>query len=277
MAAKDLETGVEGITPSARKSPDGVVSQADVDTAGYAGDDAQSVSSPPVVRLVAFVRKIWSEAILDVKGMYPPVLEALRRTGRLVSLSLMLIFVVMLASFFMALSHWFTIVFGHLVLRYILPPSIDDTFVRCRLDQTMIMAGVGAFVVNLAPFIIFLLSFPLTFDRTVLEGSTAPANEFIKRITPTNRYALIFMKYAPRLAAGPIGCAIFILLSGEDYSSQESLDPLHAAIAGVGGEVTLTTLAFLKTRFSQRRRRTDPDMTQPGKSGEEVLPLARTT
>ncbi|KAI0646887.1 hypothetical protein C8Q79DRAFT_925563 [Trametes meyenii] len=184
---------------------------------------------------------------------------------------LSLIFVVALACFFMALSHWGTIVFGHILLRYTFPVSVDDTFVRCRLDDTMIFAGIGAFVVNLPQFLVFLLSFPLTFDRTVLEGSTAPANEFVKRITPKNRYALAFMKYAPRLLAGPIGCKIFWFFSG-DNDLTETLDPLHAAMAGVAGEVVLTLLGILKARLQRKRPNAVADGV--GKEGDEVLPLS---
>ncbi len=201
------------------------------------------------------------------------MLDTLRRTVKLCGLVLMLIFVVMLASWFIALSHWFTVVFGHIVLRYAVPATLDNAFAVGQLDNTMIFAGIGAFVVNLPPLIIFLLSFPLTFDRTVLEGSAAPANEFIKRITPKNRYALLFMKYAPRLSAGPIGCKIFWMVSGEYSEPEIALDPLHAALAGAAGEVVLTALGLVKNRLLGKRA--TPSATDAGKDGGEILPMTR--
>ncbi|KAI0361910.1 hypothetical protein OH77DRAFT_1584415 [Trametes cingulata] len=277
MATPDLEAGPEEVVPLTSKSSDGVMSRPDPGVVEKTAHDAPGSGSSPLDRLTAFGRKLQTQATTKALEIYPRALDMLRRTAKLIGLSFALIFVVMMASFFMALSHWFTIVFGHFVLRYILPSNVDETFVRCRIDMTMLLAGVGAFVVNVPPFIVFLLSFPLTFDRTVLEGSAAPANEFIKRITPKNRYALVFLKYAPRLAAGPIGSVIFILLSGEDnYYSVETLDPLHAFIAGVGGEAALTALGFIRVRVMQKWRKSDPVDKQGGKNGEEVLPLSRT-
>ncbi|KAI0670553.1 hypothetical protein C8Q78DRAFT_1036808 [Trametes maxima] len=283
---KDLEVGLGSETPPTipLASPDGgsislpmhdsdgkrPVSLAEGDVAQVAPQRSYALV---VGRLTSWSTRLRTQASTRWTETYPHVLDSLRRTIRLCGLSLMLIFVVALACFFMALSHWCTIVFGHVLLRYTFPVSVDDTFVRSRLDDTMIFAGIGAFVVNLPQFLVFLLSFPLTFDRTVLEGSTAPANEFVKRITPKNRYALAFMKYAPRLLAGPIGCQIFWFFSG-DNDLDETLDPLHATIAGVAGEVALTLLGMLKGRL--RRKRPDAATDGVGKEEGEMLPLPTT-
>ncbi|KAL1947949.1 hypothetical protein VTO73DRAFT_13673 [Trametes versicolor] len=231
------------------------------------------LASPHVARLADYGRRLQAQATAKVAETFSQVLATLRRAAKLCGLVLMLIFVVILASWFIALSHWFTVVFGHIVLRYAVPATLDDAFAEGQLDNTMIFAAIGALVVNLPPLVIFLLSFPLTFDRTVLEGSAAPANEFIKRITPKNRQMLLFMKYAPRLLAGPIGCQIFWLLSGDDSPQKIALDPLHAALAGAAGEGTLTALGLVKNRLLGKRAAVNG--TDPGKSGEEVLPMTR--
>ncbi|TBU32314.1 hypothetical protein BD311DRAFT_687137 [Dichomitus squalens] len=209
------------------------------------------IASPPLTRIITFGRRIHTEALARYEETYPRVLDTLRRVLKLCGLTLMIIFVVMLASWFMALSHWFTVFFGHFVLRYTFPQFLDDAFAKKNLDFTAIFAAIGALVVNLPPFLIFLLSVPLTFDRTVLEGSAAPANDFIKRITPNNWYALMFLKYAPRLSAGPVGCAIYWLLTGPD-EVEDTLDPLHAAIAGAAGELVLSILGYVKNRLKRR-------------------------
>ena len=241
---------------------------------GMATPGAPTSPGTPLERLETLRRRLVAQASAKWSETKPRVLDAFRLIIKLCVLSLMLIFVVLLASWFMALLHWFTIVLGHFVLRHTLPGYIDDAFQKAQLDNTMIFAAVGAFIVNSPPFIIFLLSFPLTFDRTVLEGNAAPANEFLKRITPKNKVALVFLKYAPRLSAGPIGCAIFWAIDGNDHTHEEVLDPLHAAMAGVAGEVVLTAFGLLKGRFLRKPQdATTVDTTK----GAELLPTSKPT
>ena len=206
-------------------------------------------ASPPLARILAFGRHVHAAALAKYEETYPRVLDTLGRILRLCGLTIMIIFVVFFASWFMAISHWFTVVFGHLVLRYTVPESIDPAFAKMHLDITAEFAAIGALVVNIPPFIIFLFSIPFTFDRTVLDRSATPANEFIKRITPKNRYALMILKYAPRLSAGPIGCAIYWLLTAPDHPEKDTLDPLHAAIGGTAGELVLSGLGYVKNQL----------------------------
>ncbi|KAI0637143.1 hypothetical protein C8Q77DRAFT_550577 [Trametes polyzona] len=282
MDAKDVEAGIEGMplllvgehTPGDREERSSKLSVVDSTQSGHTSSplSATSRSSSLLGRIRAMGEQLYAQAAAKVDEAYPRIIDNLHRAARLCLLSLMIIFVVALASWFIALSHWFTIVFGHLFLRYTVPIALDDAFARCGLDNTMLFAGVGAFVVNLPPFFVFLVSFVFTFDRAVLEGSAAPANEFIKRITPTNRYALIFMKYAPRLLAGPIGCKIFWFIDGDnDRETAPVLDPLHAVMAGVAGEVVLTGLGMMKSRLL--RKRMDVGASNAGSGGGgEVLP-----
>ncbi|RPD65959.1 hypothetical protein L226DRAFT_557239 [Lentinus tigrinus ALCF2SS1-7] len=228
---------------------------------------ATRTASPPIVRLTEFGRRMQRRAQEKFEETYPHILDRLKRFLTLCGLTFMIIFIVMLASFVMALSHWFTVVFGHIFLRYSVPLSIDDAFDKTRLDNTMIFAVVGAFIVNLLPFITFVLSIPFTFDRTVLEGSAAPANEFIKRITPKNRYMLLLMKYAPRLLAGPVGCKIFWILDS-DVPDDNTLDPLHAFMAGAAGEVVLTMMGLIKNALGKRK-----DAGDSSTAGSGTLPM----
>ncbi|KAI0336351.1 hypothetical protein GY45DRAFT_1357807 [Cubamyces sp. BRFM 1775] len=278
MDNQDLEVGQETVGSTASDGDKLIVlpdfHAANAEASQGVAPGSPSPSGPPLERLTGLRERLLAQASAKWSEASPRVLDAARRVVKLCSLSLMLIFVVLLASWFMALSHWFTVVLGHFVLRHILPEYIDDAFRKAQLDNTMIFAAVGAFIVNSPPFIIFLLSFPLTFDRTVLEGSAAPANEFLKRITPKNKYALVFLKYAPRLSAGPIGCAIFWAIDGGDHSHVEVLDPLHAAMAGVAGEVVLTAFGLLKGRYLRKRQdATSVDTTK----GEELLPTSKPT
>ena len=174
----------------------------------------------------------------------------------------MLIVVVMLASVIMAFWTWFTIVVGHVILYLAVPESVDPMCKNAMFEYTMAFAAIGAFIVNLPPFVVFLLSFPLTFDRAVLESSRAPANDFIKRIMPKNRYALLFIQYAPRLLAGPIGCRILEILTA-DYTQPEFVvfDPLHAFLAGLAGEVVLSGLGRLKDFLTRKRVGQGPSVT----------------
>ncbi|CDO70731.1 hypothetical protein BN946_scf184798.g46 [Trametes cinnabarina] len=220
----------------------------------------------PHTQLVAYKQWItdkWMET-------YPWMISTLYRITRLCFLSVMVIFVVFLASWFMALSHWFTIVLGHLVLRYTMPRSVDDAFVKGRIDYTMIFAAVGALIVNCPPFIIFLVSFPFTFDRSTVEGGTASANAFIKRITPKNRHILLFLQYAPRLAAAPVGCVIVSAIEADNHIEPgEILTPLHAALAGLTGEVVLTASGRLKGWLFSRNRRQAERTDSEG----QILPM----
>ncbi|KAI1787899.1 hypothetical protein LXA43DRAFT_895459 [Ganoderma leucocontextum] len=227
----------------------GSFNDADAISSSRASSMSEWMTRPPLVRIVHFGRSFQARILTKYEDTYPRILDAVKRILKLCGLTLMIIFVVMIASWFMALSHWFTVVFGHFVLRLLVPESIDDTFAKMRIDNTMIFAAIGALIVNLPPFLIFLLSIPITFDRTVVEGSAAPANELIRRITPKNRYALVFLKYAPRLLAGPIGCAVFWVIvewEGSESDPTPALRPLHAALAGVAGEVALSGLGYVK-------------------------------
>ncbi|KAH9901214.1 hypothetical protein C8Q73DRAFT_677092 [Cubamyces lactineus] len=277
MDAKDVEAGLELAmdNTSDKGKPSFPSNSHEASAEALQGITPETPAFPatPLQHLTSFRRRLFAQASAKWSETSPWVLDAVRRVVKLCALSLMLIFVVMLASWFMALSHWFTVVLGHFVLRHTLPEYIDDAFRKAQLDNTMIFAAVGAFIVNTPPFIIFLLSFPLTFDRTVLEGSAAPANEFLKRITPKNKYALVFLKYAPRLSAGPIGCAIFWAVDGGDHPHQEVLDPLHAALAGAAGEVVLTVFGLLKGRYLRKRDATSIDTTK----GAELLPTSKST
>lgn len=184
------------------------------------------------------------------------------------------VLVVMLASWTMALIHWIVVVLGHLVLHYLVPESLDKQFANAHLDNTMIFAAIGAFIVNLFPFLIFLISFPCTVNRNVLERSAAPANELVQRITPRNRYARIVLKYAPRLTAGPIGCAVFWVVGdvANEHYVDKVLDPLHAAIAGVAGELLLTLLSKLKDQLMKPKLMV-PDSAEAQSRMEEGVPL----
>ncbi|KAI0709011.1 hypothetical protein C8Q76DRAFT_96368 [Earliella scabrosa] len=250
---------------SANKAPDveqielGATGTKDATSKRESIDDAAPITgmrtthentASPLARLVIYGRQSKLYGLARDKLEEWHVRDKTKRFLKLCGLTLMLIFVVSLASFVMAFSHWFTIVFGHIVLHYVVPESFDPAYNK-PLDQTMILATVGALVVNLPPFIIFLLSIPITFDRTVLEGSAAPANDFIKRITPKNRYALVFMKYAPRLCAAPIGSKI-VWIFDEDPETY-TLDPWHAFLAGVAGDLVLTGLGRLKNVLTGKR------------------------
>lgn len=257
LPSSDLESAVLDMKTGGRNSSEGLSSNgpkfiAEDNDAEIPTSSART-ANPPIVRLVEFGRRIQRNAQKKYEETYPLVLDRLMRFLKLCVLTLAIIFVVMLASFIMALSHWFTVVFGHFFLRYTLPEFVDDSFVKMRLDHTMIFSAVGAFIVYLPPFITFLLSIPFTFDKTVLEGSAAPANEFIKRITPKNRYSLLFLKYAPRLLAGPIGCKIYWILDSPDIPEEDTLDPLHAFVAGVAGEVVLSAIGLVKNVLRKKK------------------------
>ncbi|KAI0747949.1 hypothetical protein C8Q80DRAFT_1120555 [Daedaleopsis nitida] len=255
---QDLEVGdVELSKPLLPSDQDNLTVKEPGDVQQRTHDAGGRAGRSPLNRLIAYGRTGYALAQAKAEEMYPHVLDRSKRFLKLCGLTFMIIFVVMLASWWIALSHWFTIVLGHIILHYTVPEGLDPAFDDAKLDNTMIMAAVGAFVVNLPPFIIFLFSFPLTFDRTVLEGSTAPANEFIKRITPQNRYTLIFMKYAPRLVAAPIGSKIFWVLSGETTEGlrPDALDPLHAFLVGLVGELVLTGMGHLKDVLKKRATR----------------------
>ncbi|KAI9064250.1 hypothetical protein FKP32DRAFT_1626153 [Trametes sanguinea] len=229
--------------------------------------DAAGQQSSLQGRVMAYKERI----VAKFTEIYPRVLDTLYRIAKLCCLTFMVIFVVMLASWFMALFHWFTIVLGHIVLRYTMPQSIDDAYVKGRIDNTMIFAGIGAFIVNSPPFIIFLLSLPFTFNRSTVEAGTASANEFIKRIMPKNRYALLFLQYAPRLVAGPLGCAIMRAIDGDNSRDVgEIVDPLHAAFAGIAGEVVLTACGRARARLFKKKARTGEGTTD---KDTEVLPI----
>ncbi|RDX48311.1 hypothetical protein OH76DRAFT_1383686 [Lentinus brumalis] len=250
-AATDIESGERSSSKGLmEKHPELSVKHDDIPTSTVSA--RTWTASPPIVRLVEFGHRMQRKAQFRFQEAYPHIIDRLKRFLKLCGLTFVIIFVVALASFIMALSHWFTIVIGHLVLRQTVPLSIDNAFYDMKLDNTMIFAALGAFIVNLPPFITFVLSIPFTFDRTVLEGSTAPANEFIKRITPKNRYALLLLKYAPRLSAAPIGCKVFWLLSAPYTPEEFALDPLHAFMAGVAGEVVLTTMGLIKNVVRKR-------------------------
>ncbi|KAI0721597.1 hypothetical protein C8T65DRAFT_630521 [Cerioporus squamosus] len=265
LSSADFERAATDIELGERSSSKGVVdNDAKVSGAGPAVSARTWTASPPIVRLVEFGHRMHQSARAKFEEAYPHILDRLRRFLKLCGLTFVIIFIVALASFIMALSHWFTIVFGHLVLRQTVPRSIDNSFYEMKLDNTMIFAALGAIIVNLPPFITFLLSIPFTFDRTVIEGSAAPANEFIKRITPRNRYMLLLLKYAPRLSAAPIGCKIFWLLTAPDNPEEFVLDPLHAFMAGVAGEVVLTAMGLIKDALRKRFRKDTGDITTSG-------------
>ncbi|OSD02900.1 hypothetical protein PYCCODRAFT_1477526 [Trametes coccinea BRFM310] len=230
-------------------------------------EGAQGQQSWPYARLAEHKERL----LTKLNKIYPRVLDTLYRIAKLCCLTFMVIFVVMLASWFMALFHWFTVVLGHIVLRYATPPSIDDSFAKGRIDNTMIFAGIGAFIVNSPPFIIFLLSFPFTFNRSAVESGAASANGFIKRIMPENRYALLFLQYAPKMVAGPLGCVIMRAIDGDNSrDGGEILDPLHAAFAGLAGEAVLTACGRARARLFKKKARTGEGNTD---KNCEVLPI----
>ncbi len=254
----DLETGVgdrllklnKEEVIALKESGDDLARRSSTDVAPPLLSTSETTSSSPLNRLIAYGRESTLYALACDKFEEWHVRDKTKRFLKLCGLTFMLIFVVMLSSLIMAFSHWFTIVFGHVFLHYTVPQLVDPT----HLDYTMILAGVGAFIVNLPPLIVFLLTLPLTFDRNILERGTAAANELIKRTTPKNRYVLVFIKYAPRLAAAPIGSKIVYIIQGpEDNFEEDALDPLHAFLVGLVGEIVLTVLGRLKDMLTAKK------------------------
>ena len=208
---------------------------------------APATAPSPLSRLVARGHELHQYALERFASTYPRIIDIAWRTLRLIGLSLAIIFVVGLASFTMAFSHWLAIVVGHFVLRYTCPESLSTAFRDAEVNNTLIFATVGALLVNIPPFAVFVLSFPLTFDRTVVEGSTRPAQEFIERVTPKNRYARLFLKYTPRLLAAPLGCYIVWFAQQEVPKRGDiMLVPVDAFFAGLAGEITFSSMGYVK-------------------------------
>ena len=205
---------------------------------------------------------------------YKYAIDTSRRALKLFGLSLLLICVVLISTIVVAATHWPTPVVGHLFLRLILPPALGGDIYRNRmLEHTIGLALYGALLVNAPSFVLFLLSFPFTFDRTVLEGSIAPAHTFVERITPTDPRAQRFIKYAPRLAVGPVGVAVVLWMCAylKLDPPADMLDTRHAFYAGLAGEAVLSGLGRLKrTAVIQRclgRRKAVPS------ERKSILPL----
>ncbi|KAH9946263.1 uncharacterized protein BXZ73DRAFT_73058 [Epithele typhae] len=205
----------------------------------------------------AFLVSRVGQPYLAFLGFLKYTLDLILRTLKLIGFSIAIIFIVGIASWFIAFTQWCSVVVGHLALRAIVPRSLDNSFHEMKIEQTMIFAVIGAVIVNIPPFVVFLISFLFNFNRTVIEGNAAPALEFMRRITPENHRIRLALKYTPRLLVAPIG--YFVVREVDRMASYPelpppgpALEPLRVVIIGLAGEIVFTGLGRIKgSRFVQ--------------------------
>ncbi|TBU47962.1 hypothetical protein BD309DRAFT_997976 [Dichomitus squalens] len=140
----------------------------------------------------------------------------------------------------MASSHWFTVVFGHFVLRHI-PPNLFTTpsrtsvsISRCSLPPQMHSS--------------LLLVIPLKFDRSVLfKFCAAPANPLT-----TECIDMCCCSSCMRLASPlDLSDALSIGVSLLQTIWKRTMDSLHAATAGATEELVLSVLGYVENQLKR--------------------------